>query len=319
LMQLYIVNSSSNSVMNNVINIEKEYSAAELKAQLFATATTLSKTTKDQNSLKISNWLSYLKVKTLKNLLDHPKESIECLEAEDSIKHTPTNHHVHISAVVSFIHHVLKDEKLEEVWKKEEKRNWQPIADRYDLNKPSELQEDKIMPAEDIEAIRIQLPQGSFPRLLLSFYTLMEPIRADYFATELVKEGEESKEENYITMGDDYKLVVRDFKTKASYTQINNTLPLELKTELDESLKKYPRSYLFVGEDKKSPYSSRKMFSNWACRTLKTALKHEMTLTALRHIYIMSKLKEDRPAEELVEIAKKMGHSRAMQRVYEWK
>jgi len=220
--------------------------------------------------------------------------------------------------VVSFIKHVLNDEELECEWKKEEKRNWQPIGDRYDLNKPSELQEDKVMSYEEIEGKRLELESGSFGRLLLSFYTLMEPIRADYFATELVNEGEESKEENYIIMGEEYRLVVRDFKTKGTYGELNNTLPLELKKELDESLLKYPRKYLFVGEDKKKPYSSRKMFSNWACRTLKSALKHEMTLTALRHIYI-KKVIEKESAENLVVIASKMGHSRNSQRIYEWR
>jgi hypothetical protein len=60
-------------------------------------------------------------------------------------------------------------------------------------------------------------------------------------------------------------------------------------------LEKRPRKYLFVGEDKKLPYSSRKMFSNWACRTLTRALGRPMTLTVLRHIYITKKIKDDTP------------------------
>ena len=44
---------------------------------------------------------------------------------------------------------------------------------------------------------------------------LMEPIRADYFATELVKEGEESKEDNYIVLGE-YKLMINSRLTEYS-------------------------------------------------------------------------------------------------------
>ena len=294
----------------------KEYSEEDW-SKLFDEASKLCKSTRDQNTLKIRKWMSYLK-STLRDLLYNVGKSIECLERESSIKHTATNHHVYISAVVSYIKHVVKDEELEVEWKKEEKSNWEEIGERYDLNKPSELQEDKVVSWYEIEDKRVKLEEGSFVRLLLSFYTLMEPIRADYFATELVKDGEESKEDNYIIMGEEYRLVVRDFKTKGTYNEIRNTLPLELKTELDESLKKYPRKYLFVTEDRKSPYPTRKLFSNWACRTLKSGLKQNMTLTALRHIYIKKAI-ESESAERLVEIASKMGHSRNSQRIYEWR
>ena len=86
--------------------------------------------------------------------------------------------------------------------------------------------------------------------------------------------------------------------------------------ELQESLKKKPRRYLFTREDN-TPYPNRKQFSNWACRTLSVTLKHPMTLTALRHLYIGYHMK-NKTAKELTDMAKKMGHSRSMQRAYEW-
>ncbi len=43
-----------------------------------------------------------------------------------------------------------------------------------------------------------------------------------------------------------------------------------------------------------------------------------MTLTVLRHLYISEEVKKEKPLEELKEIAKKMGHTRAMQRAYDW-
>lgn len=165
---------------------------------------------------------------------------------------------------------------------------------------------------------RDELEKGSFERLLLCFYTMMEPIRADYFSTEIVKEGSESKEENYIVCSDtDARIVIQDFKTKKSHERIENILPIELYEELKVSLARYPRSYLFVTDDKKTPFT-RKMFSNWACKTLTRVLKHAMTLTVLRHLYITEKIKEDTPLEKMKEIAKKMGHTREMQRAYDW-
>jgi hypothetical protein len=38
----------------------------------------------------------------------------------------------------------------------------------------------------------------------------------------------------------------------------------------------------------------------------------------LRHLYISQKIKEETPLAEMKEMAKKMGHSREMQRGYEW-
>jgi len=279
--------------------------------------TELSEGTRKQYNVKLAHWAEYTGT-TLDVLLSDATTAFDKLKASPSLKHTATNHHGYLCAMVAYVKYVRKEETLFKEWKKIEEENWRIIEQRYDENRPSELQEDKIMDFDVMEGLRVALEKGSFERLLLSFYMLIEPIRADYFATELVSVGEESKEENYIVLGE-YTLKVQDFKTKKKHGTIENTLSAELIEELEASLKKYPRKYLFVGEDRKSPYSSRKMFSNWACRTLTRVLGQPMTLTALRHIYITTKMKKDTPVKELVEIAKKMGHSRGMQRLYEWK
>jgi len=281
------------------------------------TVAELSEGTRKQYLVKLKHWEEYTG-QPLDTLLKDATAAFDKLKASTRIKHTATNHHGYLCAMVAHMKYVLKDDTLFKAWKKIEEENWSIIEQRYDENRPSELQEDKIMEVDVIEGIRVALEKGSFERLLLSFYTLIEPIRADYFATELVQPEEESKEENYIVLGE-YTLKVQDFKTKKKHGSIENTLSAELIDELEASLKKYPRSYLFVGEDRKTPYSSRKMFSNWACRTLTRVLGQPMTLTALRHIYITTKMKKDTPVKELIEIAKKMGHSRGMQRLYEWK
>jgi len=277
----------------------------------------LAATTRKQYITKLLYWVEYTG-RTLEEIINNPEDAMHELEKSDKMKHTASNHHAYLSAMVAYTKYVLKDDARFDAWKRLEQENWREIEDRYDENRPSELQQDKVATFDEVEEHRQKLEKGSFARLLLSFYTLMEPIRADYFATELIHPGEESKEENYIVLSD-YTLKVRDFKMKKKYDCIDNKLSPELIAELEASLEKYPRAYLFTTEDKKSPYPTRKQFSNWACRTLTTALKRPMTLTALRHIYIVHKMSQNTPAKEMVEIAKKMGHSRGMQRVYEWK
>lgn len=279
----------------------------------------LSPTSKKQYSIKIPQWISYLNgPKTIHNLIYNPKISLNILETTDKIKHSASNHHIYISSVVAYIKYILKDEKFLKEWKEIERANWKPIAEHYDKNTPTELQKEKLITLEELDLIRRTLESGSFERLLISFYTLIEPIRADYFATEIINsEDETSTEENYIVLSTG-KLIVKDFKTKTRYDKIENKLSAELLNELKESLKKHPRKYLFTQPDNKNQPFTRKLFSNWACRVLTRVLKQPMSLTVLRHIYITHKIQNKTSAMELIDIASKMGHSRLTQRVYEW-
>lgn len=303
--------------------LHKTYTEDELKniiLYLFRN-TELSDITKKQYAVKIPQWLSYISTpRNINNLLEHPDESITALESTSKIKHSPSNHHMYISSVVGFIKFIIKNDILLKRWKDYERTNWEPLADRYAENIPSELQKNKAaVPFDEINKMRISLEKGSLERLLIAFYTLIEPIRADYYATEiLTDDSQEATEENYIILtSQKASLVVKNFKTSKRYEKIENTLSEELIVELRASLELMPRKYLFVTEDKTTPYT-RKLFSNWACRALTRVLKQPMTLTALRHIYITKKIQDKTPTKELKEIAKKMGHSRDSQRIYEW-
>lgn len=305
----------------------KSYSTEELQAiiaHLFRKIP-LSPTSKTQYATKIPQWLTYLPTppRTLHQLISNPAASLKHLENTTAIKHSPTNHHIYISSVVAFIKYILKNGATLQAWKAVERTNWTPLAEHYEENKPTELQSDKVITFEEVDAVRRSLERGSTERLLLSFYTLIEPIRADYYATEIVTSPTSvPTEANYILLGPPLhqtptKLVVTDFKTRQKYEKIENTLSPELVEELQASLEKHPRRYLFVMEDGQTPFT-RKLFSNWACRTLTRVLKRPMTLTVLRHVYITNKMQMRTPASEMRRIATKMGHSRGIQRVYEW-
>jgi len=257
-------------------------------------------------------WMEYTK-KHITELIRNPEEAMELLP-RFPITHTPENHHSYITAITAYVKHVMKNQELENKWKEIKRINWEPIQQRYDENRPSDRQREQIMSFEEILKIREGLEKGSMERLLLSFYSLMEPNRADYFATELIKTDQISKEENYITDGK--YLVIKDFKTKGRYEKLENTLPEEVQEELNASLEKHPRSYLFVRSDN-TPYPDKKQFSTWACRTLTRIVKNPMTLITMRHLYIKHQMETKTP-QELTIMAKKMGHTRSIQRAYEW-
>lgn len=288
--------------------------------------TSLAPSSQKQYVKKLTQWTEQTQ-QTVEELIEHSDEAMEGLGRMESIKHTSTNHHMYISAVVAYLSHIYPTleksnaahgkERLTH-WKEIQKENSEPMTEHYGKNEPTENQKEKVMAFEEIVRIRETLESGSFERLLLCFYTMMEPLRADYYATEIVKAEEDSKEENVlIRTPTETRLVVRDFKTKKRHTTIENKLPTALHNELTKSLERYPRSYVFVMEDKRSPFT-RKLFSNWSCRTLTRVLSHPMTLTVLRHLYISEQVKKETPLAELKEMAKKMGHTRAMQRAYDW-
>jgi hypothetical protein len=168
----------------------------------------------------------------------------------------------------------------------------------------------------DIIQIRDTLEDGSIDKLLLGFYTHIPPVRADFFATQLLRFGEIPSYPNYILYNSDKShLVISDYKTSPMYKTIEYDLPSELHKQLLLSLEKIPRTFLFINNDK---CFTRKTFSEWATKKLTALFKKEFTLTMFRHLYI-SQLDSNTPAEQLVEISKKMGHSITQQMLYKWK
>jgi hypothetical protein len=168
----------------------------------------------------------------------------------------------------------------------------------------------------DVLQIRDSLDDGSIDKLLLGFYTYIPPVRADFFATQLLHFGEIPTYPNHIFYNSDRShLVITDYKTSPMYKSIEYDLPSDLHKQLLLSLSKYPRTFLFSNND---TCFTRKTFSEWATKRLTTIFKKEFTLTMFRHIYISS-LDQNTPAEHLFDISKKMGHSITQQMLYKWK
>jgi integrase len=169
--------------------------------------------------------------------------------------------------------------------------------------------------------MRDTLKVGSPERLLLSLYTYIPPVRADYFEVRInpPKSIIEDSKSNYIVLDNEKSaLVLQDFKTAAKYKEIRHTLPPPLFQEIQQSLKDKPRNYLFVMQtDSTRPYD-RGAFSKWANKVLSDLFKIPMTLTSLRHLFISTLDFNKTRASELEKIGNSMGHSISMQKGYQW-
>ena len=280
---------------------------------------------------KLNEWISYMPdiYKSLACIIMFPEISLKELESHLKVN-TNTNRHIYIVAIMSFIKHKrtelqLTHEQYSTIrvkWIDINNENEQPIIDRRLENKPTDKQNEKGGSKIDFNQIiekRDELPIGSIERLLISMYTMIPPARADYFATQILT-NETPTEKNYIRMGDKVECVLTDFKTVKTYKSITHDFPVDLITELNESLKKTPRKYLFLNANGK-PHT-RNSFVLWARRCLSRIFETDFTLVFFRHAFVTHYISTVDPNSitdgQIKEMSDKLGHSPEMFRAYKW-
>lgn len=289
-----------------------------------------------KNSILLFNrqlnlWVSFLpkSQQNIINILLFPENSVKILNESLKTK-TNANLHTFYTAIISLINHTteftshIPPEQLAAVkqkWCEIRKENQLPIVQRRYEELPTELQLKKggtYLKYEDIIKKRDSLPFGSIERLLLGFYTYLYPVRADYFATEIVTFKQKPTEQNYIRRitPDVSEVILNDFKTKYTYKQIKNILPPELNADLVESLRIKPRKYLFVNQTGQ-PFT-RNAFTIWSRRILTRLFEVDLTLTIIRHLFINTIDFKNIKLSELHKISEKMGHNVSTQREYQW-
>jgi len=284
---------------------------------------------------KLNEWISFMPkhFQTIGCLIMFPTFAMKILDKHIKTN-TNTNKHVYLMSILSIFRHKsdifteFPEEQivsLNETWKKIFMENEAPIIERRYENKPTDKQQAKggsTVTFSQIVEKRDELPSGSNERLLLSMYTMIPPCRADYFATQIVKDDELPTQKNYIHFkGNDYaECIINDFKTAKTYKQIKYVLPPELISEILTSLKKNPRSYLFINT-KGEPHT-RNSFVLWTRRCLTRIFETDFTLVFFRHAFVTdfvaNKIKPDTTDAEIKEISDKMGHSPGMFRAYRW-
>jgi hypothetical protein len=263
-------------------------------------------------------------------LLMFPKRSLSILHSGLGENATATNIHMYISAITALFKHspgftggLPNRDSLHQQWLVQQAHNSAPIERKRDFHTPTDKQAEKggaSMTMLQICARRDTLLDGSIEKLLIGMYTYIPPVRADYFATQLVQYGGVQTADNAVLFGDNEKsrasLLLRDFKTSYTYKKIYHpVLPTELVKQIRISLVEFPRDYLFVNADG-HPFT-RNAFQMWANRTLSRCFGMQFTLTLFRHIYISS-LGDGLSVEELDQISRHMGHSLSMQTKYIW-
>jgi hypothetical protein len=284
---------------------------------------------------KLNEWLDYMPdhMKTPICIIMFPDIAMKRLNS--SLRaNTNSNRHVFIVTILSLIRHrrdILSAFSQEEIdtirtkWIIINNDNEAPIRQRRLENKPTDNQtkkEGSQLSFSEIVNIRNSLPIGSYERLLISMYTMIPPVRADYYSTQIVRGDEVPTEKNYIRIisPDRVESVLKDFKTAKTFKQITNVFPPELIKELNVSLEKNPRTYLFINANGK-PHS-RNSFTLWSRRALTRCFGKDFTLVFFRHIYathfVMNNDMSRVTDAQIKDISDKMGHSSEMFKAYRW-
>jgi hypothetical protein len=195
-------------------------------------------------------------------------------------------------------------------------------------SEPSKKQVAKYTSFEEIETKYHQLGKkspheslrSSQQYLLLSVVLHLKPKRADLGSVKIYHEKNPNRtDENYIvlrTRGSSY-LVMNLYKTNKFYHTVEEDLPRELTDDLQTSLRRHPRDFLFVSSDEKP--MNNNTYAKWVGNQFKSLFDRGTTVGLLRHIFLSEKadLNEMTIAEQ-EDVAKKMGHSRQLQQQYKW-
>jgi hypothetical protein len=297
--------------------------------------TNLTNTSIKLYNTKLNEWIKFMPTiyQSLTCVIMYHDIALDALKKNLKVD-TNTNRHIYIVAIMSFIKHKksllthLSQDQYHAIrvkWIDINNENEAPIIERRLENKPTDKQLAKgghQLTFSQLERKRDQLSTGSYEKLLISMYTMIPPVRADYFSTQIIYNDEAPTEKNYIRLrGNDYgECVVTDFKTSKKYKQITNILPCKLVYEIYESLKKNPRSYLFINT-KGEPHT-RNSFVLWTRRCLSKIFETDFTLVFFRHAFITdfitNKITPETTDAEIKEISDKMGHSPEMFRGYKW-
>ena len=194
----------------------------------------------------------------------------------------------------------------------------EPIYDLKIAGKMNPRQEDAYIPWETIIQIRDQLPYGK-EKLLISMYTMLDPVRNDYYQVRIFNEPPQSNYDgSYIVLGNTNQITIKDYKTTDTYGTKILDIPPKLLYQIKLSLERDPRDYLFQS-DTGALYTrvhGNKVFNTMLKRTLKNK---GFSLTMFRNSYL-SYLKVDQlPIDQRKQIANNMGHSCLRQKVYEFR
>ncbi len=187
--------------------------------------------------------------------------------------------------------------------------------------------------------------RDSLTVLMLSYYQHQVPKRADLGDVRIFRSVAEHRADrgahpNYLLLGPrgdtlEPTLVIGEHKTAAKQGELTEPLEPGFVADLRESLQRFPRDTLFVADPppargagagnpvvvdaSRLPPMTANQFTHFVRATFKRLVGRATGPTMLRHAFINERISWGRMSEQqLEELARRMGHTTGMQRMYKW-
>ena len=284
----------------------------------------ISKNTKEQyvrNSITLQRLAGG---RSLETVISHPKSMLRRIEAEYESMQTRKSLISTVKAYVKYNPELKETYGPQiETWSEAFRFADKAITDRVGTAQPTQRELRSWVEWGDVLKKQHELGSieyGSITHLLVSMYSLIEPIRADYGNIRIIREGDGvvPENENYITLSSTpgrSKLVLHSYKTSKRYGVFQRELPIQLVHILETSLSSFPRTHLFVDEGGQ-PYTKRNSFTRFANRTFERLFGKKFTISLMRHSFVSNLDFNEATPAKLFQHSKNMMHSIGMQQMY---
>ena len=232
-----------------------------------------------------------------------------------------------IRALFKYNEHLKEEYASEyEAWTHFAQETDKTIFDRVSTAQPTQRELLNWVPWAEIVRKQQEMSAteyGSFEHVVLSMYTLMEPMRADFGQLRLYFEGRdavptEKSDDNYIIISPQpghSRIILNTYKTSRKYGAFQRIIPDELVHVIVKSVHLTPREYLFTDETG-NPYSKRNTYTKMVNRILERLFKKRLTISLLRHAFISGIDFNESTPGQLMQYSKNMMHSMGMQQLY---
>lgn len=197
-------------------------------------------------------------------------------------------------------------------------------------NKMTAKQETNYTSTEEVALKIIELKKGtphktlvdSMQYVLLNLLNDIKPKRSDLGSVKIYRNNDPSTNtSNYLVLQDNevgkpsYFVLNTYSKTKKLYGKVEEEITSECASVIKESLRKYPRDYLFVDRFGK-PYTKNDSYGKFVVKCFSDHFGRKTGTSLWRHIYIKEKVDPGSSEEHLEEVARLMLHSTRLQQRY---
>jgi hypothetical protein len=259
--------------------------------------------------------------RSLIEILKNPKDMIDLLKSKHAKMTTFKNTITPILAMVRYCPDLKKYEAEVTLWKDALDSSFQKIEEDVMKGNVSKRMLDGYIPFGEFAKKRLDLPVGSYQRLLVACYSLVPPLRADWNRVAVYEELPKDPEPNHILIKrrvrtTDMILTIGEFKTAKTFGKLTETLPRELVKEIQKSLEMNPREWLFINRQGE-PFTASG-FSKFTLEWFKKIYKKPITIQILRHSFLSAIDWNQLTLEQRQELGATMGHSWQQGQRYVW-